>query len=600
MSFGRDASYSLFDALRPETGSEVTNAVVATYSLDLVALLGLVLALGGKADEEFETGPIGLVDAFRKMRGKLRVICQKGRIVVPRKHHAVLLLLDGMVRQNPSNERSASWHPKFAFVRYQNSEGPSWRLWIGSRNLTGSHDVEAGLVLTGKIGGARGAVLHDVVDLANYLLQTDDLPKAVLGELKDVKWSAPPGVKVNRIHWRKVGSVVPFLSKSTRPRPTIVISPFIDPTGIAEALAFAGGPIGLLTVDGSAKRVSFPADVDARIMGAPEALGKDTSEAPIESVDSDFQDLPPQSGLHAKLLLQKRGTKNVLLIGSANLTRRGLNGPNAEIMAELEISDAETAKSLTDFFDCRQKVVFDDKAEDNTDSMRASLDDDISSLISKDFRMDLKSSGLVLTADSSLDEFLARNSLHVGLLSLPSHQVEWPPGNASLLIYEEDLPFKSRTSLVVFEAVSKSDATVKRKWTQLIPFSNLNYEERDRAAIAAYVGPGRFKDWLRSAMEGVVPTESETWSGEPKIVGGTRSKGAIDSIFALEYVLGRWARNPDDFERRVPDVSSMLLAFSEEIERGADGHEKESARKDLAEVGIFWTAVSGAIEAGSE
>jgi hypothetical protein len=81
-------------------------------------------------------------------------------------------------------------------------------------------------------------------------------------------------------------------------------------------------------------------------------------------------------------------------------------------------------------------------------------------------------------------------------------------------------------------------------------------------------------------------------------MGSTHSKGASDSIFALEYVLGRWARNPDDFERRVPDVSSMLLAFSEEIERGADGQEKDSAQKDLAEVGTFWTAVSGAIEAG--
>src|SRR5258705_3834861 len=106
MSFDQESSYSLFDALKPGADQEVTHAVVATYSLDLVTLLGLVLALGGKADEEFETGPIGLIDTFRKMSGKLTVLCQKGRIVVPRRHHAILLVLDGMVRQISTNENS--------------------------------------------------------------------------------------------------------------------------------------------------------------------------------------------------------------------------------------------------------------------------------------------------------------------------------------------------------------------------------------------------------------------------------------------------------------------------------------------------------------
>jgi len=186
------------------------------------------LTLGGKADEEFETGPIGLIDAFRKVRGKLTVLCQIKRIVVPRKHHSILLLLDGIVRQVVADERKNSWRSKFAIIRYENSEGSSWRLWIGSRNLTGSRDVEAGLLLTGKVSSGRGVVLDDVTDLINRLPRADDLPRNIQSELRQVRWSGPAGVRVTKIHWRRVGTVVPFLEQNVRPRSTIAISPFID------------------------------------------------------------------------------------------------------------------------------------------------------------------------------------------------------------------------------------------------------------------------------------------------------------------------------------------------------------------------------------
>ena len=69
MTFGRrDDRFSILGALRPGTGQAVTRAVVTTYSLDLVALLGLVLALGGDAEAEFEASPLGLVKAFERMR----------------------------------------------------------------------------------------------------------------------------------------------------------------------------------------------------------------------------------------------------------------------------------------------------------------------------------------------------------------------------------------------------------------------------------------------------------------------------------------------------------------------------------------------------
>ena len=472
MSFDQESSYSLFDALKPGADHEVTHAVVATYSLDLVTLLGLVLALGGNTDEEFETGPIGLIDAFRKMTGRLKILCQKGRIVVPRRHHSILVVLDGMVRQVPTNENIASWHPKFAFVRYRGS-GTSWRFWIGSRNLTGSRDIEAGLLLTGKPGVGRGAIINDVANLADAFFQSGDLPLYVLAELKEVRWLAPTGIKVNKIHWRRAGTVVPFLSTNTRHRQTLAISPFIDKVGISEASKFSGGSFGLLTTEESAKTMVFSEEVDARVMGMPEPLGYDFSDAPAEPAQAEFQDLSPPKGLHAKLLLQRRGSKSTLFVGSSNLTRRGLNGPNAEIMAELEISNPEFAEALINFFNFRQKAKLEETIVENDDeAARRALDKDVCDLTAVEFALGLEMSGLLLIANSNLDDFLSRNSLLVQLFSMPVTKSEWLPKMRSLMLHEGELPLKSQTSLVIFEVASRLDSSVKRSWTQSISFSN--------------------------------------------------------------------------------------------------------------------------------
>jgi hypothetical protein len=335
-------------------------------------------------------------------------------------------------------------------------------------------------------------------------------------------------------------------------------------------------------------------------MGTPEALGCDSSEEPAEPVQAEFHDVLPPKGLHAKLILQRRGSKSTLFVGSSNLTRRGLNGPNAEIMAELEVNNPELADSLTNFFSFRQIAKLEEKEADKPEEVvRRALDKDVSNLISVEFRLDLGPSGLLLTAASKLDEFLDRNTLLVQLFSLPASRTEWLPQMQSMILHEGELPLKSQTSLVIFEAASRVDRGIKRLWTQWIPFPSLDIEKRDRAAIAAYVGPGKFRDWLRSALEGVVPTETDGWTGDSKLGRQTNSASPSQNVFALEYVLGRWARNPDEFERRIPDISSMLLAFREEIERGVEGAEQDAARKDLDEVEAFWVSVSEAISVGA-
>lgn len=127
MSFSEENRISIFGALKPNAGQNVTRAIITTYSLDLVAMLGLVLSLGGDVDAEFESSPLGLVKAFDRMRGRLVVLHQLGRVVVPGKHRSILPLLDTMVKAIASDEREASWHPKIALVRYESIKDIEWR-----------------------------------------------------------------------------------------------------------------------------------------------------------------------------------------------------------------------------------------------------------------------------------------------------------------------------------------------------------------------------------------------------------------------------------------------------------------------------------------
>src|SRR3954447_17577655 len=98
MSFAESSNRSIFDALRPLKGQSVVRAVVPTYSLDLVAALGLILSLGGHGEAEFNSTPLELVDAFEAMRGRLLILHQAGQVVAPRRHRGILLLLDDMMQ----------------------------------------------------------------------------------------------------------------------------------------------------------------------------------------------------------------------------------------------------------------------------------------------------------------------------------------------------------------------------------------------------------------------------------------------------------------------------------------------------------------------
>lgn len=595
MSFNSNDRISVFGALRPNAGQSVSKAVIATYSLDLIALLGLVLTLGGDTEAEFENSPLGLVKAFDSVRGKLRVLHQVGRILAPRAHRSILPLLDTMVEAIASNEANHSWHPKVALVRY-GGDPVQWRFWIGSRNLTGSRDLDAGLMLvSSRDRSAR--LVPDIQELAAGLLVEAGFTATELDELRGARWATPHGVTVRRLLWRRPGETRPFIATPLLARGdrASAVSPYIDRTGLKEVLRAMPQRVSVLTTDMAAGDC-FPVEgIAFRTGSAPEPEIAVSVEQQTEDKEAEFTE-QPSAGVHAKLLAVSRGNRTVLMIGSANLTGRGLVGPNAEAVAILDVTDPDLSGSLHNFvqsgFEFDGSRVDEEFAE--KEEAQRQLDERISLLLESELGLVYADDGLSLIIDDGADRALASARFEVSPFLDPDVWVKLPIGIRRVRLLQGAVTLSEQTSLVSFRATSLHDPAIQRSWVQSLPVTGLDEERRDLALLARYVGASRFRDWLRSQLDGFDGTVGERWSDGCNI-GSPNEISRIPEMFTLETMLSAWARDPKAFERRTVSMMAMLESFREAFEALPDQEERLAALADLAEVQPFLEAVHEAI-----
>src|SRR5580658_8113181 len=195
---------SFLEGLRPGPDESVELALLASYSADLGSIGATLLALAGKDTDAGRGSPSDFADAIERLRGKVRIVIQRGRLAKMRRTPRIAAVLDQFVREVDFDEATHSWHPKAALVRTLSVDGEiGWRLWIGSRNLTECVNRDIGLLL---ISGAKGgAPIPGADELARGLAD-----KAVLKGLRSaslaatiakVGWRSPAGVHVERIRW---------------------------------------------------------------------------------------------------------------------------------------------------------------------------------------------------------------------------------------------------------------------------------------------------------------------------------------------------------------------------------------------------------------
>ncbi len=590
--FGSEQAYSVFEVMRPGPGLTIERMACLTYSLDLVAVTAMLISMSGQVEDELSGGPMCLADAIETLGPHLRILYQKGRLQVARRHFGILHLLDGMLHQ-VTPRLGASWHPKCVLARYIGGEdGPRWRLWIGSRNLTVSADREAGIVLCGAPG--RSGRIPDIARMVGELAQPLGWSKLIIDELTTLSWQAPADTRVRALHWRRLGERKSFFTPLPRVRRTLVISPFVNRGGLdALGIKAPRTPVDLVTIAPTADALGELPGTIMRVAATPQRDTPATVRERGETSAAEAPDPVSPGGLHAKLVLQRNDRTRRLWIGSANATGRGLTRGNAEIVVELDVGEPIVV-ALEAFAEAQALAVVKPPSEEAlaVEAAERALDDALQPLLEADFTLVAEADRLTLATEAELTAFLADYHLETWLFTYPDAPVEWPQGAGQIVLRTELVPLRLQTILVGFRATARSDPPVARSWAQAVAFPGLDVPARNRAATAAYIGTSNLAAWLRARLQGITPVETSTWSGgdRPGVPRGLDGMLPGIATLALEEVLSAWARNPAQFETRATSISDLLDGFAADL-ADRDDDEAVAARLELDEVDAFWSAV---------
>ena len=570
---------SFLEGLRPGSDENVELALLASYSADLGSIGAALLALAGKDTDAGRGSPSDFADAVERLRGKVRIIIQRGRLAKMRRTPRIAAVLDQFVREVDFDEATHSWHPKAALVRTRDAGGRAgWRLWIGSRNLTENVNRDIGLLLLS--GEKAGASIPGAEDVARALAERAALkgvrPVSLGAAVAKVAWRAPTGVRVERLRWSDGSGDMAVPVPTVGTEEVVVVSPFIDKTFLARQAPQGSKPTRrvLLTTMREIERIGPPlaAFDDLLALDAPDYPVGDPepdAETAVTASDRDPADDEEEElgrGLHAKLLFMRSGQKRRLWLGSANATMRAWTGRNAEVTAELVVTES-VERGLKALLGSARLVEAslveyapDDAAleEEALERARAQVaarwaaqlgfDDEGTRLV---HRSDLHPGG------PHPDE--PNIALEVG--TLYGELVAWPCGQTTMLLG----PIApAEQSEFVRLRVSRGEKGLS--WLQRAPADPPFGEDRDRAAFVRFLGAKGFLLWLAGLLaEDGREGEGDWTNDEPRDRAAPGINPALDtSLPTLEEMLAAWARDPQKFREIERRVSQYLPAVLEE------------------------------------
>jgi len=583
-------TFSFTEMLRPPGGWKTNGAILSTYSADLVAVVTTLLSLTGcELDEQHAGSRVELVKAIEVLRGRVCVLAQAGRVVVPNSSRPILKLLDKFVRIVDADESKNSWHPKAVLIRFQNGDDASdcqWRMWLGSRNLTRAFNWEAGVVLVSRSDG-KGQSIPELPKAAEVLATHAAIatfpPKAIAAELAKLTWDCPPG---SEVRWVRV--LGPTLSAGF-PEPTsdvsriFVISPFLDAPTVRNVSKWGSDRTRRTLVSTSAElqrlryedEGMFARFDDVRIQPLPDLPAEsadirdeDTSNA-VASAESEEV---PLAGLHAKLLFAARAPRRQLWLGSANATERGWGGRNFEMVAELCIA-RDAADALEEFvatcdkFQPSAAPPHRDEDEDALENARKVLS------VHWPLKQVIREEALEIIAASppALDD----STISIEVATLGGAWTTWPLSATRLRV--PGLHRQHRSNFLQIRALRRDRMCA---WIQIARCDPAPDDERDRSVIAQYLDPRTFLMWLRSLLnDELIQTGGGDWDADTPpsyTLNSNGGGGNVGFMPTVEEILRSWARDPSAFFNADQKVKDYLT----ELERRA----KESGATDDAEL----------------
>jgi hypothetical protein len=571
---------SYLEGLRPGAGETVELAILASYSADLGSIGAALLALAGKDSETGRGSPSDFADAVERLRGKVRIVIQRGRLAKMQRTPRIAAVLDQFVREVDFDEAVHSWHPKAALVRLRTDQDETrWRLWIGSRNLTECVNRDIGLLM---VSGGKGAKpVPGAADLARTLAERATLPgvrpHGLAAAVGKVPWRAPPGVVVDQIRWSDGHDRidVPFPPVGTDE--VLIVSPFIDKTFLAGQIPPRGETVRrtLLTTMREIERIGpslnafddlLALDAPEYPIGDPETGSDDAGQSEAKGADEEEE---VGRGLHAKLLFWKGGRRRSLWLGSANATTRAWTGRNAEVTAELQVKEAVEA-GLRALIDSARCVIAPDRAtEPDATALAEEALEKARAQVAARWAATLEIDGDALHVRQGSSAYAdgphpddSAMVLEIG--ALQGELMVWPRGKPHIALGKVT---PAERSEFVRLRVSLGDKGLA--WLQRAPADPPFGAERDRAAFVKFLGARGFLLWVAGLIADDGREGEGDWTVEPTSEGkGLGQNPSLDtSLPTLEEMLAAWARDREKFneiERRVSEYLPSVLAQAEE------------------------------------
>ncbi|MCF4130047.1 phospholipase D family protein [Methylobacterium sp. SyP6R] len=578
------------DELRPAPGWDVDLALFATYSLDLSALGAALLALCGRNDGNGSGSIADFAQAVEALRGRARFMVQRGRIARPSRLPVLAGILDQFVVEIPYDEERRSWHPKAALVRYACDRGTMWRLWLGSRNLTRSADLDVGLLLESTTGRRKGGRrVAGIGTVGQLLAGRSGLPDlnvdAVVVELEAARWLSPEGVEVTRIDVADEGAGMRQAPAQGSFDAITVVSPFLDATFLRRVGAWGDEGTRRTLVS---TRQALTAAAQARsspLHRFDRILALDAPIPPLDVADdaaspAPLDDADPQTpSLHAKLFCFERNGKATLLVGSANATSRAWEGRNAELLAELTGGAALTeglghltgSASPVAFADLKEAPPAEPGPREALELLRRRLVGAWSPRLVRD------GPAFAVETDAPIPRLPDGARLLAGLAT--TDLSPWPEGATRLPL--GDVPASRHTDLLRCEL--RTDAAAVG-WMQRAPVSPPLDSDRDVVALSSLMGFGAFQAWMRQLLSGdLVRDGGRRWDRHDGHADEPADRLGDLELLTLEDIVGAWGADKARFRRADAQFDRYCDALSAQ-----DGLLSDEELGALGELRAIW------------
>jgi len=562
-------SLPFLQALRPEPDEVVDGAVIATYSVDLVVVAATLLALSGLDDDRGSGSKVDFANSFERLKDKFRVLCQRGRGLVPVHTAMVLKMMDRFVREVGADEQKLAWHPKAVLARYRRENGnPSWRVWLGSRNLTKSLAWELGMLI---VSDDHGQPIPGVSALGEILARRAELDcwsaSEIKGELDSLRWRTPQGIRIDEIRLWDMRQVRALPDAPEALRRLVIIGPYLDGSVVNKLGHWGEAKTERLVVSTIPELKKLSSQTGTPLAHFSDGLRY--LDSPDAEEDSDIGESAASSeeelesrGLHAKLIYAEHKRGRTLWMGSANITERAWSGPNAEVIARASIDD-EVARGLDAFleYETRELPLGElTKLADLLDPDQEKLDEIRTRLAASwNLRQAIKDGEAWLCGDYDPHDLDPELRVEAGRFG--ERLGEWPAGQCHIAspLVEPDLV----TEIVV---ISLHLHDKHCRWSQIVPIAGFDRDRRDRALMVQYLDARTFLSWVRSLLDDSFSGAGGGDWDSPRTSQRTEAEGGADvELWApsLEQALKTWIRNPGQLRHADSVIANYLLSVRE-------------------------------------